>query len=442
MAVLIKEEGDIKGEEGNFIKTNNNNIPVENENILAPNRNKNGEKDYSKARQDIYIEGYDGTEDAATSIVITGNLTGEPGSIWVWAENANHYKTLTQFATVQAGVTLTDASYKVFRNARSDADTECGGDYLTGQKGEVATYVYWTGGFDLVFQKIDGYGNPLAGATFTLFKANNEKTGILKDAQGQDTVYLTAEEKEVYGNGLVTFEKVSPGTYFLKETTAPKVTAESDKTWIAAEEMYKVVMNGNGTYSVYVERKEGNSTVWTQKAPTTLFVGEVDGTDIKYTNPPQNAVITAEAETIDIYTALNISPYNREVILRKVNNEKESLEGAKFTVYYADKQTVVKATRNKLDGEGNVVDDGNGNPVKETYLLENLESGAAGAFWIGDPPYGTYYVKETQPPTTPSGYSAPDEGYFFVLTVKENGVGYLSTENSIVNSIEPTKAAY
>ena len=50
-----------------------------------------GEPAYSDGtvQQDIYIAGYSDTD--AASLVVTGNLTGSEGSIWVWAEDQPHY---------------------------------------------------------------------------------------------------------------------------------------------------------------------------------------------------------------------------------------------------------------------------------------------------------------------------------------------------------------
>ena len=44
-------------------------------------------------------------------------------------------------------------------------------------------------------------------------------------------------------------------------------------------------------------------------------------------------------------------------------------------------------------------------------------SGAAGAFWIGKLPFGTYYMEET---TSPGGYAKPTK--YFQFKVDENGV--------------------
>ena len=47
--------------------------------------------------------------------------------------------------------------------------------------------------------------------------------------------------------------------------------------------------------------------------------------------------------------------------------------------------------------------------------LSGLSSGPSGVFWIGELPYGTYFIKETSPYVK-----------WFVLTVDKDGVGYLS----------------
>lgn len=93
------------------------------------------------------------------------------------------------------------------------------------------------------------------------------------------------------------------------------------------------------------------------------------------------------------------------------------LNGATFTVYYADKQTVVKVTTTSTDGFGNV--------TTSTEKLENLTSGASGVFWVGELPYGTYYLEETAPTkengTGTTAYSN-NAGKWFYLVVGDDVV--------------------
>ena len=136
---------------------------------------------------------------------------------------------------------------------------------------------------------------------------------------------------------------------------------------------------------------------------------------------------------VDIYTAMNVSPLQRKVILRKVDGaDYKPLTDAKFTVYYADKQTVVRLR----DDEGNVISfkDGKGN---EKTGMEDLESGAAGAFWIGKLPFGTYYMEET---AAPSGYTKLT--HYFVFKVDGNGVtqmGKTGWETTLTNKLKASE---
>ena len=102
----------------------------------------NGTLTYLHPHQDIYIEGYSGTN--ASSLVVTGDLTGSAGSIWVWAGNLTHGKSRDQFAVMQGG---TRSGVNVFRNARTDADSNNTTEtYLFGvtRDGD-SQYVYWNG---------------------------------------------------------------------------------------------------------------------------------------------------------------------------------------------------------------------------------------------------------------------------------------------------------
>lgn len=466
----------------------------------------NGQKEYAKARQDIFLagfadeEGHEG-ETPATSIVVTGVLDVDSGSIWVWAGNPAHYEMLKQFAVFESETVKNalsngkklESTMQAFRNAWDDESTGCGADYLTGQEGDDLSdgtntwkCIYWTGGFDFVFKKINGNGNKLDDAVFTLYKAvespaNSGKyypvkadgsadttfkaesdwdaykqtdkdnggkkpatatsgSGTQSDAlAGTEADYAVAikvdngtdkpDEKGVYGEGLAVFEKIPPGVYFIKETEFPMVEGTT-VYYEAVEQMYMVDLNGKGYFTIYTagEDDDGN-TEWTKdaanKAPTAKFVKETSTG--KYTAP--TSAIPEGAETVDIYIFLNIDSRSRKVILKKVDGEDDKpLENATFTVYYADKQTVVRVENGK---------DVSGNPTYE--LLKDKSSGAAGVFWIGKLPYGIYYLHETVVPTGYKDVTEDGAGNGFILTVSEDGVGRLQKgdPDKIVNELEP-----
>lgn len=107
----------------------------------------------------------------------------------------------------------------------------------------------------------------------------------------------------------------------------------------------------------------------------------------------------------DDVTGLNVFwSGSRHITLRKSTESPnyQALSGARFDIYL--------------------------NPSTSTYAVDNngntlsgLMSDSNGIFYVGELSYGTYYAKET---TAPNGYSKPINGYYFIITVDETGVGY------------------
>ncbi len=438
-----------------------------------PENAKNGGETYSKARQDIYLAGATGEGEALTSITLTDNLPDDypAGSIWVWAEGSyntepNHYYMLKQFAVVSFTKPISEATCKAFRNARADVDTDCGGDYLTGQTGDdigTTRCLYWTGGFDFAFRKINGQGEALNDATFTLYTSAKTDDGKLlvpamKDPKGTPIVdpyapdlnadewnayqqqnndatgtsaYIAATnavtikafvagnkpvDRAVYGDGLVVFEKIPPGNYFMVETTKPN-------TWNSLFDVYWVYVDGSGWISISGVKKDVSGkyqwpnatediTVPADK-PTVDFTKK--GSDDKYT-----VAASGSTGTLKIYNIMNVSTLERKVILKKVNSGNAPLKDAMFTVYYADKQTVVKVSAK--DSSGNIT----------TKELKDLTSGATGVYWIGMLPCGTYYIHETSVPDT---VKQSTDGWWYTLKVEisdSNGGITVSTQRTTI----------
>ncbi|MBO7674903.1 MAG: hypothetical protein J6S63_07820, partial [Atopobiaceae bacterium] len=338
----------------------------------------NGQLEYTKARQDIYLAGHADEGKALTSLVLAGNLAnGVPaGSIWVWAEGddntqTNHYYMLKQFAVLGEGFAgeVSPATYQAFRDARADADTDCGGDYLTGQAGDDIDgnrCVYWTGGYDVSFLKVDGSDEPLAGATFALFTAyESDANNTPYEKSGEPVVATSSNEEDE--RGLVQFSKVAPKTYYMIETDAPEGFEDNGET------IYRVTVASDGT--LRIEQK--------------LLSEEDDAYQEAH-----------KAEDDGLYYLMNTSATKRKVILRKVDKGTGvSLAGARFRIYRVDGTEVV-----------------NGDYDKDKFY----ESDDSGVYFIDDLPYGTYRVDEVKAAT---GY----QKQLYTLTVSADEV-----------SVEPT----
>ena len=321
----------------------------------------NGQKPYAvdqakrayKVRQDVFVAGYSDEGGAATSIVVTGKINSGDGTIWVWADQKEHYEMLKQFAVLGPGVTVDETTMHAFRNAQDDETTGCGAEYLTGQDGDdIGSYkcVYWTGGFDFVFKKIGPTGDPLPGANFTLYMSNDEHTAIRTEKDDEDndvevayqqipeggtvkadavaTSKTVAEadavaikvntgteaapvlmnpDPKVYGDGLVVFKKIPPGVYFIKETTDAEGNVQiGNEKYKPVEEMYMIDINGKGYYTIYVPTVAEDGTVsWVMNDEHKASLEKLSfGTG-------------DDAYTVDVPVALNVSSLSRKVILRK-----------------------------------------------------------------------------------------------------------------------------
>ena len=446
--------------------------------------------DDGKVRQDIYVAGYCGmqadnvTPIPATSIVVTGPITSDDGSIWVWCETPgnsatdaqkanNHYEMLKQFAVCADGVTASDATMHAFRNAQDDAATGCGAKYLTGQGGVdikqgTTTWkcIYWTGGFDFSFKKVDGFGTELPDATFALYKeysfdsASKKQTLTEPRTKASDPITAVSSDGsaknskgETIDKGVVLFEKVSPGIHFMLESLVPDgyVKTETGKSNIltkATDAVTAVEAVGANPTVYVVLLGESNLTVPETKTGTWAGVlQDITQTDIDAQtgtgeDKKNYAIFRIDPETgkADATTdiagtgIMNISALNRKVILRKVDDKDySSLSGAHFRIFRADMSEVTEGQPTYASGDtlptGKSVGDSKG----------YYDSGASGAYFIGKLPFGTYYMEETE---AASGYTKPT--HYFVFKVDENGVTQMGTttwETTTTNKVGESKRA-
>lgn len=212
-----------------------------------------------KVRQDIYTTE---TDDNPASIVISGNLTGADGSIWIWADSNKHNQTMTPFAKIDTTkLTVpndeTDRAdfaemFKVFRNALPD---DANGNPLTQTPpylyGVLKTgddqYVYWygaEGSAHVMLVKVQQSGasyKALSGKTFTVYTDSSmtrPAVGKVINSAGQEveidlSTGLTREGKTPDGgapgadhiNGMTSgaggaffIGELSYGTYYVSES--------------------------------------------------------------------------------------------------------------------------------------------------------------------------------------------------------------------------------
>lgn len=391
----------------------------------------NGGQVYHFERQDIYIA--DKYEDP-TSLVVNGKLTSDSGSIWVRCANVgqtpDHYSMLKPFAAWDESLMTTvdgeqvvnlsdadaEATMKVFRNACNDNLTGCGGDYLTGQKSEKPSLIYWTGGFDVVFMKADSYGRGLSGAEFSLYTdeecrnpymmlfsgstpaTEDGKRGTTVSSDGTKTYKDKTGATVTLEKGEVLLSKVAPRTYYMKETAAPTENPDGQEYAYALDEtLYKVDISGTGGLEIHKKSSDDATSydVEVYKAKT--------------------REVTQGNDTVDViqYIIQNEPVARHNVILRKVNAAHAVLAGARFRLFKADLTEITMGQ--PIYREGEVLPAGKAVGDSKGYY----ESDDFGIYFVGVLPEGRYYLLETGAPT--GAAYAENLGKVFVLTIGESG---------------------
>ncbi len=200
----------------------------------------NGTKAYQQARQDIYLAGYAGDEGAtnAASLIVAGEFSDvDAGSIWVWAAESPHYTAMQQFAKIQDGVTVSEATCNAFRNARTDSDADNQTEsYLMGTLRSAETgCINWSGITDyakVILRKVNASGDSWSGAVFAVYRARST-AGSPVNVDGVSLSGLTSDE-----NGTLWIGELPYGEYYLYESSPTarwfKLTVDEEVTCTAA----------------------------------------------------------------------------------------------------------------------------------------------------------------------------------------------------------------
>ena len=220
------------------------------------------------------------------------------------------------------------------------------------------------------FRKIDQDGNPLEGATFQLFKKNNDGNW---DGHGQP--FTTGKD------GIVEYSKLPKGEYKLRETTAPKGYEKLEGAILE----FEVDASGN------IHRSEKtNVTTDTNKQP--VYVDESGSIAIPIVNKKPQKI---QFEKVD------------------ASEKTTKLEGAEFEVWYKANETDEKYTtqlkvyKKTVDNKTEmlVLKEGDNIPTGYTHVKgDKFVTGKDGLVEFNVLDNGYYALKEVK---APKGYIKP-----------------------------------
>ena len=297
-------------------------------------KNGNDSKYYSgnTAKQDIYIEGYSGTE--SKSLVVTGDITSEAGSINVWAAENPHYIQNQQFAVMSGDWTGQEA----FRNAQTDEQThnplQGMPRYLYGISRDGK--VFWSGSMNLEISKalVDQYNKNPEDQEFE-FTVN--VTGLADDYKCDYAKYKTTD-------GGTTWQLISrssltndPDTLTVTNGTLTFELKHNEKIVLSVPRGLKVTVAETGSIVDYYDvsyKIDGDDEPVNGTTKRNLVV-EKD-TDIAFTNVRKMQTVTVSKRLIDasatdtidfnftVLMKLNDAPY-ADYVLKDASNEADKI---------------------------------------------------------------------------------------------------------------------
>lgn len=201
----------------------------------------------------------------------------------------------------------------------------------------------------------------------------------------------TVTEEDIQNSGVV-IKGLAKGTYTISEILTEgsgsyELTAEAGDKW---EDIWEVYGTENDSEKV-VRIKKDDVTKITETEGRFLTLPDLDFTEVEIVGEGEDAVASK------MVLLANKSDKTRRIILRKeITGTNKPVAGAVFDIHYSD----------------------------GSLFKENCASGSAGAYFVGDIPYGTFYIHEKSP-----------EGGFYELKIEdkedgtEHGVVELSTES-------------
>ncbi|MDU5960396.1 MAG: SpaA isopeptide-forming pilin-related protein [Finegoldia magna] len=229
---------------------------------------------------------------------------------------------------------------------------------------------------EINFKKVDQEGKPLEGAKFGLLKYDT------KNKKWSEST-VAGSEKTSGKDGLIHYEKLSPGKYALIEIEAPTGYKKIEG------HIEEFTVETNGTITRLVEKPKADTTDTNENSSTLSRVAGVLKSAVKAIAGNTNEKVSQAAGTAPI----NVVNY-KDIEFIKVDGEKTEtfLPGAEFEVWYKEtEEGEYQAYKIKTTEDG-----------KEVEKTKTVTSGTDGKFVLNPSKPGYYALKETK---APEGYS-------------------------------------